>query len=130
MADILKTVSNPLGTLVFRETAANATIVANVFNKTAPQMFVVKLDNSANSTEAVYLKLYESTNADGGQISVGTTVPSFVLKAPASRSVCYEQLRTLGSDGYSGHGWYDGANGHGLCHTDWYLISWRHTMTF
>jgi len=87
MADILKTVSNPLGTLVFRETAANATIVANVFNKTAPQMFVVKLDNSANSTEAVYLKLYESTNADGGQISVGTTVPSFVLKAPASRSV-------------------------------------------
>ena len=58
MADILKTVSNPLGTLIIKETAANATTVANVFNKTAAQMFCVKLDNSANSTEAVYLKLY------------------------------------------------------------------------
>ena len=45
MADILKTVSNPLGTLIFKETAANATTVANVFNKTAAQMFCVKLDN-------------------------------------------------------------------------------------
>lgn len=87
MADILKTVSNPLGTLVFKETAANATIVANVFNKTAAQMFCVRLDNSANSTEAVYLKLYEDTQSDGSQITVGTTVPSFVMKAPASQSV-------------------------------------------
>ena len=48
MAYNLKTVSNPLGTLIFKETAANATIVANVFNKTAAQMFCVKLDNRAN----------------------------------------------------------------------------------
>ena len=87
MADILKTVSNPLGTLIFHETAATATKVVNVFAKTAPRLYSVKLDNSANSSEAVYLKLYEDTQADGGQVTVGTTVPSFIMKAPAGRSV-------------------------------------------
>jgi hypothetical protein len=87
MADILKTVSNPLGTLIFKETAANATLVANVFAKTAATLNSVKLDNSANSSEAVYLKLYENTAVDGQGVTVGTTVPFFIMKAPASSSV-------------------------------------------
>ena len=87
MADILKTVSNPLGTLIFKETAANATLIANVFAKTAPKLISVKLDNSANTTESVYLKLYENTNSDGQSITVGTTVPVFILKCPASSTV-------------------------------------------
>ena len=84
MADILKTVSNPLGTLIFKETAANATLIANVFAKTAATLISVKLDNSANGTEAVYLKLYENTNSDGQSITVGTTVPVFIMKVAAS----------------------------------------------
>ena len=87
MADILKTVSNPLGTLIFKETAANATLIANVFAKTAPKLISLKLDNSANTTESVYLKLYENTNSDGQSITVGTTVPVFILKCPASSTV-------------------------------------------
>lgn len=87
MSDILKTVSNPLGTLIFKETTANATLIANVFSKTAPKLISVKLDNSANSTETVYLKLYENTNADGQAISVGTTVPTFILRCPSSSIV-------------------------------------------
>jgi|TARA_R100000458_G_C8196475_1_gene188419 hypothetical protein len=87
MADILKTVSNPLGTLIFKETAANATLIANVFAKTAPTLISVKLDNSANGTEAVYLKLYENTVADGQGITVGTTVPVFIMKVAAASTV-------------------------------------------
>ena len=87
MADILKTVSNPLGTLIFKETAANATLIANVFAKTAATLNSVKLDNSANSSEAVYLKLYENTAVDGQGVTVGTTVPVFILKCPASSTV-------------------------------------------
>ena len=87
MADILKTVSNPLGTLIFKETAANATLIANVFAKTAPKLISVKLDNSVNTTESVYLKLYENTAVDGQGVTVGTTVPVFILKCPASSTV-------------------------------------------
>jgi len=87
MADILKTVSNPLGTLIFKETAANATLIANVFAKTAPKLISVKLDNSVNTTESVYLKLYENTAVDGQGVTVGTTVPVFIVKCPASSTV-------------------------------------------
>tara|TARA_R100000995_G_scaffold81883_1_gene55116 strand:+ start:63 stop:458 length:396 start_codon:yes stop_codon:yes gene_type:complete len=85
MADLLKTFSNPHGTLVFTESAATSTYVDNVFAKTAPVLYAVKLDNSANSTEAVYLKLYADTNAAStNNITLGTTNPFFVMKAPAS----------------------------------------------
>jgi len=87
MADILKTVSNPLGTLIFKETTANATLIANVFAKTAPKLISVKLDNSVNTTESVHLKLYENTAVDGQGVTVGTTVPVFILKCPASSTV-------------------------------------------
>jgi hypothetical protein len=87
MADILKTVSNPLGTLIFKETAANATLIADVFAKQAPKLISINLNNSANTTETVYLKLYENTNDEGQSITVGTTVPVFILKCPASSTV-------------------------------------------
>tara|TARA_Y100000004_G_scaffold68894_1_gene77344 strand:+ start:397 stop:789 length:393 start_codon:yes stop_codon:yes gene_type:complete len=87
MADILKTVSNPLGTLIFKETAATATAVANVFAKQGATLFAINLNNSANTTETVYLKLYEDTSATAQSTTVGTTVPVFIMKCPASSSV-------------------------------------------
>ena len=87
MADILKTITNPLGTLIFKETAATSTFVDNVFGKTAPVLYCVKLDNSANTQEAVYLKLYEHTGATSSSLTVGTSVPSFILRCKASSIV-------------------------------------------
>tara|TARA_A100001391_G_C5081566_1_gene280098 strand:+ start:2458 stop:2850 length:393 start_codon:yes stop_codon:yes gene_type:complete len=87
MADILKTVSNPLGTLIFKETAANATLIADTFQKQGATLFSINLNNSANTTEAVYLKLYEDTSATAQSTTVGTTVPVFIMKCPASSSV-------------------------------------------
>ena len=87
MADILKTVSNPLGTLIFKETAANATLIADTFQKQGATLFSINLNNSANTSEAVYLKLYEDTSATAQSTTVGTTVPVFIMKCPASSSV-------------------------------------------
>ena len=87
MSDILKTVSNPLGTLIFKETAANATAVTDVFAKQGATLFSINLNNSANTAEAVYLKLYEDTSATAQSTTVGTTVPVFIMKCPASSSV-------------------------------------------
>tara|TARA_R100001509_G_scaffold50974_1_gene28010 strand:- start:1561 stop:1953 length:393 start_codon:yes stop_codon:yes gene_type:complete len=83
MADILKTISNPHGNLVFRETAATSTFVDNIFAKTAPKIYVIKLDNSANSTEAVYLKIFAAGGATSSGITLGTDQPFLVCKARA-----------------------------------------------
>ena len=84
MADLLTTLSGPRGNLVFTESAASGTVVANVFAKTAAVLYSAKLDNSANATEAVYVKIYQNTSATASGLTVGTTNPIFVMKAPAS----------------------------------------------
>lgn len=94
MADLLVTLSNPRGPLVYTQSAATKLIedVQNdIFNKAAPKVYAVKLDNTANTTEAVYVKLYSDTRQDGdpnlGGPTVGVTVPLFVMKAGAGKSV-------------------------------------------
>tara|TARA_R110002167_G_scaffold227333_3_gene432550 strand:+ start:77 stop:469 length:393 start_codon:yes stop_codon:yes gene_type:complete len=87
MADLLVTLSNPRGPKVYTESAATATLLPDVFGATASKLYAVKLDNSANTTEAVYLKLYENNSATAANITVGTFVPLFVLKAGASKTV-------------------------------------------
>jgi len=85
MADLLVTLSSPHGSLVFTESAANATIVQNVFGKTAPTVYYAKLDNTSNTSEDVYLKLWPDTSATGSNVTVGTTNPIFVMKAAAGK---------------------------------------------
>lgn len=87
MSEVLVTLSNPRGPKVYTEGAATDTLLTDVFGATASKLYSVKLDNSANSTEAVYLKLYENNSAGASGITVGTTVPLFVLKAGASKTV-------------------------------------------
>jgi hypothetical protein len=87
MADILKTISNPHGNLVFRETQATSTFVDNLFAKTAPKIYVIKLDNSANTTEAVYLKIFAAGGATSSGLTLGTDSPFFVCKARAGTLV-------------------------------------------
>ena len=84
MADLLVSLSSPHGSLVFTESAANATIVQNVFNKVAATVYYAKLDNTS---EDVYLKLWPDTAADAQNVTVGTTNPIFVMKAAAGKVV-------------------------------------------
>tara|TARA_R110002167_G_scaffold345437_1_gene555275 strand:- start:174 stop:566 length:393 start_codon:yes stop_codon:yes gene_type:complete len=87
MADLLVSLSSPHGSLVFTESAANATIVQNVFNKVAATVYYAKLDNTSNTSEDVYLKLWPDTAADAQNVTVGTTNPIFVMKAAAGKVV-------------------------------------------
>jgi|TARA_R110001583_G_scaffold7922_1_gene38713 hypothetical protein len=90
MADLLVTLSNPRGNLIYTQSAATKAITDvqnNIFAKTAPKVYAIKLDNSANTTEAVYMKLYGDTTAAGSAVTVGTTNPLLVMKAGAGKSV-------------------------------------------
>lgn len=87
MADSLITLSGPRGTLLFRETAATATIEANIFGKTAPEIYAVSVDATQNTGEDVFLCLYDNNQSDASNITVGTTVPFFVLKCRAGKSI-------------------------------------------
>jgi hypothetical protein len=87
MADSLITLSGPRGTLLFRETAATATLETNVFGKTGAEIYAVKVDATQNTGEDVYLCLYDNNSASAANITVGTTVPFFVLKCGAGKVV-------------------------------------------
>jgi hypothetical protein len=90
MADLLVTLSNPRGPLIYTQSAATkliSNVQNNIFAKTAAAIYAIKLDNSSNTTEAVYVKLYSDTTAAGTAVTVGTTNPLFVMKAGAGKSV-------------------------------------------
>ena len=81
-------VKNPrAGTLtanIIEDTNANATKQENVLTG-AGSLYVVRIDDSANSTEAVYLKLYDATSG----VTVGTSRPAAIFSCPVSTSRQY-----------------------------------------
>ena len=92
MADSLKTLASPRGTLVYRETAATSSDPDdsgnnNVFDKLGSVLYGVKIDASSNPDENVYLCLYRDTTADGSAVTVGTTEPETVIKCISGSSV-------------------------------------------
>lgn len=84
MADRLSTISNPNGTLRFVENAASATANAGILGSNYIVKYV-RVNNSLNTTEAVYLKIW----LDGTPPTVGTTTPDMIFKAPAGGVVEY-----------------------------------------
>ena len=87
MADFLANLENPIATLAFTETAANATIVQNIFQKTAAKLYFIKIDAVSNTSEDVYLKLYADTSATAQNVTVGTSNPFLVYKCPAGKTI-------------------------------------------
>jgi hypothetical protein len=91
MADSLINLSSPRGTKVFRETAATSTVEASVFGSAIADkgatIYAIKIDATSNTAEDVYLALYTDATSDGTAVTVGTTVPKYVVKCTAGRSV-------------------------------------------
>ena len=92
MADSLKTLASPRGTLVYRETAATSSDPDdsgnnNVFAKADATLYGVKIDATSNTAENVYLCLYHDTTAAGSGVTVGTTEPQMVFKCIKGSSV-------------------------------------------
>tara|TARA_R110002110_G_scaffold18524_6_gene77762 strand:+ start:1253 stop:1621 length:369 start_codon:yes stop_codon:yes gene_type:complete len=83
MAFVKNPVAGVLAANIIEDTAAAATAQANVLSG-ATTLYMVRIDNTANSTETVYLKIYDATSA-----TVGTTRPSGIFSCPASSSRQY-----------------------------------------
>tara|TARA_R110000744_G_scaffold244906_2_gene361671 strand:+ start:11 stop:379 length:369 start_codon:yes stop_codon:yes gene_type:complete len=70
------TLSPQLGGKVYNDTAATNSVVAAVSGATT--IYHIEFDNTSNAA-VTYLKMYES-----GSVTLGTTQPSFIIKAAAS----------------------------------------------
>lgn len=84
MAFVKNPVAGVMAANIIEDTAANATKQENVLTG-AGSLYVVRIDNSANATEAVYLKLYDATSG----ITVGTSRPAAIFSCPVSDSKQY-----------------------------------------
>tara|TARA_R100000388_G_C7130028_1_gene104982 strand:- start:108 stop:482 length:375 start_codon:yes stop_codon:yes gene_type:complete len=77
MAAEITSLLNPLGTRVLRDTAVTNSAV-NGFTNASSTIYAIEFDNTMNSS-VTYLKMYENASP-----TIGTTAPSFILKAAAS----------------------------------------------
>ena len=87
MADSLVSLSNPRGNLVFRETAATATLEQSIFAKGGAIIYAIKIDATQNTSEDVYLAIYENTSSTAANLTVGTNHPVLVVKCRAGKTV-------------------------------------------
>jgi|TARA_R100000900_G_scaffold43907_2_gene35656 hypothetical protein len=87
MADSLVTLSGPRATLVFKETAANATLEQNVFGKAGAILYAIKVDATQNTGEDVFLAIYENNSDTASNLTVGTNHPITVVKCAAGKTV-------------------------------------------
>jgi len=83
MAFVKNPVAGVLAANIVEDINGNATAQANVLSG-ATTLYMVRIDNSSNSAETVYLKLYDATSA-----TVGTTRPAGIFSCPASTSRQY-----------------------------------------
>lgn len=84
MAFVKNPVAGNVATNIIEDTNANATKQENVLGGTGT-IFIVRIDNSANNTEAVYLKIYDATSG----ITVGTSRPANIFACPVSSTRQY-----------------------------------------
>tara|TARA_Y100000114_G_scaffold133930_1_gene133701 strand:+ start:634 stop:1035 length:402 start_codon:yes stop_codon:yes gene_type:complete len=87
MADSLVSLSNPRGNLVFRETAATATLEQSIFAKGGAVIYAIRIDATQNTSEDVYLAIYENTSSTAANLTVGTNHPVMVVKCRAGQTV-------------------------------------------
>ena len=71
-------VSSPAGQLIFTDTAIGNS--PDGIKSSSALLYYIRIDNSANSGAASYVKLY---NLASGSVTVGTTVPDEVIYVPA-----------------------------------------------
>jgi hypothetical protein len=69
----------PANTQIYQNT--DLTKTKSAIKASSAVLYMIEVDNSANAAEAEYLKLY---NAAEGDVTVGTTVPDFVLYIPSA----------------------------------------------
>lgn len=69
----------PASTQIYQNTDVDKT--KSAIKAAGGVIYMISVDNSANAAEAEFLKLY---NVAEGGVTVGTTIPDFVLLIPAA----------------------------------------------
>lgn len=82
MAISVINVSSPSNQFIFQDTAMGNAV--DGVKASSAVLFSIKIDNSANSGAASYVKLF---NVASGSVTVGTTAPDEVIYVPASAVV-------------------------------------------
>lgn len=72
---------SPVGSKIVVQTVANATANNDVTGTTG-SIYQVEIDNTANSDNAAYLKIYDNASP-----VVGTTAPDFIFKCPINQRI-------------------------------------------
>lgn len=89
MANANSTLVTPSGAVEIKDTNLGGTADANV-NAGSATLYMCKIDNTANATQKVYVKLWNAVAP-----TVGTTVPDMVIPAPGGSAPELEIPRGL-----------------------------------
>ncbi len=73
--------ASPVGSTLVVQTDANSTSNNNVTGGVG-SIYQIEIDNTANSDNACYLKIYDNASP-----TIGTTAPDFIVKCPVNRKI-------------------------------------------
>jgi|TARA_R110000824_G_scaffold115788_2_gene267000 hypothetical protein len=79
------TLSTRFGSTFAKETSATAT--KSVIKASSGTLYTVEINNTANTAANTFVKFYDNST---GSVTVGTTGPDVVLKAPGGKTVTYQ----------------------------------------
>jgi len=74
-----------LGGILIIDFDADNTVEPHVTGNTSGTLYLVEIDNTANASSAVYLRIKDAQSAG----SAGTLVPRWLFKAPKATKACY-----------------------------------------
>ena len=79
------TLSTRFGSTFAKETSASST--KSVITASSATVYTVEINNTANTSVDTFVKFYDAAT---GSVTVGTTDPDMILKAPAGKTVAYQ----------------------------------------
>lgn len=87
MAVTKTTAIDNLGGILIVDFSANTDVESNVTGNTSGSLFLVDVDNTANSSTSAYVKIKDAASANSS--SVGTLTPHFMFVAPPGTKTSY-----------------------------------------
>ena len=87
MAVTKTTAINNLGGILVVDFNANKSVASNVTGNSSGSLYLVDVDNTANSSTSAYVKIKDAASANSS--SVGTLTPHFMFVAPPGTKTSY-----------------------------------------
>jgi hypothetical protein len=85
MATTKTTTISEIGGILIVDFTADASVEAHVTGNASGTLYLVEIDNTANASDTVYLRIKDAQSAG----AAGTLVPTWMFKAPPAAKACY-----------------------------------------